>query len=86
MSSSVDWKAVKYEEAFSEELRGLQRRREMDPGFTVKDLEGVLQHLYIKEGQNWEGQGDVQDISIAATIAAYECFISQWKADKTAVN
>ena len=80
MSSSVDWKAVKYEEAFKEELRGLERRRELDPRFTIVELEGVLHHLYIKEGQNWDGRGDVQDISIAATIAAYECFIAQWKA------
>jgi hypothetical protein len=81
MSSSVEWKEIKYIEVFEEELRGLERRRESDPFCTVKDIEGLLQHLYIMDGADWYGRGDVQDIAMAATIAAYECFIAQWKAD-----
>jgi hypothetical protein len=81
MSSSVEWKSIKYEEVFQEELRGLKRRRESDPLCTVGDIEGVLQHLYIMDGADWYGRGDVQDITMAATIAAYENFIAQWKAE-----
>jgi hypothetical protein len=81
MSSSVEWKEIKYTEVFEEELRGLQRRRESDPLCTVKDIEGLLQHLYIMDGADWYGRGDVQDITMAATIAAYEYFIAEWKAD-----
>ena len=82
MSSSVDWKDVKYTEIFEEELRGLLRRRASDPLCTSKDIEGILQHLYIMDGADWYGRGDVQDITMAATIAAYEHFIAQWKAEK----
>jgi hypothetical protein len=81
MSSSVEWRDVKYGEIFEEELRGLQRRRELDPHCTVEDIRGVLQHLYIMDGADWYGRGDVQDITIAATIAAYERFVTQWKAE-----
>jgi len=81
MSSSVKWKEIKYEEVFEEELRGLERRRESDPNCKVEDIEGLLQHLYIMDGADWYGRGDVQDITMAATIAAYEHFIAQWKAD-----
>jgi hypothetical protein len=80
MSSSVEWKEIKYTEVFEEELRGLERRRESDPHCTVGDIEGLLQHLYIMDGADWYGRGDVQDIIMAATIAAYEHFIAQWKA------
>ncbi len=80
MSSSVEWKEIKYTEVFEEELRGLERRRESDPHCTVGDIEGLLQHLYIMDGADWYGRGDVQDITMAATIAAYELFIAQWKA------
>jgi hypothetical protein len=79
---SVEWRDVKYQEIFDQEIRGLQRRRESDPNCTVTDLEGVLQHLYIMDGADWYGRGDVQDIIMAATIAAYEHFIAQWKRDK----
>jgi hypothetical protein len=80
--SSVEWKDVKYEEIFEQELRGLARRRESDQRCKVEDIEGVLQHLYIMDGADWYGRGDVQDIIMAATIAAYEHFIAQWKAEK----
>ena len=82
MKSSVDWRAVKHEEVFEQELKGLQRRREMDALCTVKDIESVLRQLYIMDGQNWDGLGEPQDISIAATIAAHEHFIAQWKAEE----
>jgi hypothetical protein len=83
MKASVDWKEKKYEEVFEEELRGLDRRRQADPCCTIKDIEGVLQHLYIMDGADWYGRGDVQDIIMAATIAAYEYFIARWKLDKS---
>jgi hypothetical protein len=81
MSSSVEWKEIKYREIFDEELRGLVRRRGADPNCTVKDIEGVLQNLYTMDGADWYGRGDVQDITMAATIAAYEHFIADWKAE-----
>jgi hypothetical protein len=77
---SVEWRDIKYQEVFDQEIRGLRRRREADTSCTVTDLEGVLQHLYIMDGADWYGRGDVQDIIMAATIAAYEHFIAQWKA------
>lgn len=83
MSSSVEWKDVKYREVFEEELRGLTRRKESDPRCTVKDIEGVLEHLYIMDGADWYGRGEVQDTVMAATIAAHEHFVAQWKASST---
>ncbi|MDR3167377.1 MAG: hypothetical protein LBT93_05490 [Treponema sp.] len=82
MASSVDWRDSKYQEVFEQEIRGLLRRRESDPACTVADLEGVLQHLYHMDGADWVGRGEVQDISLRATIAAYEHSIAQWKAEK----
>jgi hypothetical protein len=78
--ASVAWRDVKYEETFEQEIRGLRRRRESDPGCTVQDLEGILQHLYHMDGADWAGRGEVQDIIMAATIAAYEHFIAEWNA------
>jgi len=82
MSSSVAWRDVKYNEIFEQELRGLERRRKSDPHCTVEDIERVLQNLYIMDGADWYGRGEVQDITMAATIAAYEHFIAEWKLEK----
>ena len=81
MSASIEWRETKYETIFEQELRGLTRRREADSSCTVEDIEKVLQSLYIMDGADWYGRGDVQDIIMAATIAAHEYFIAMWKAE-----
>jgi hypothetical protein len=80
VASSVEWRDIKYDEIFEQELRGLERRRLSDRACTVEDLERVLRHLYIMDGADWYGRGGVQDVTMAATIAAYEHFIARWKA------
>ena len=79
MGISEEWREIKYKEAFEEEMRGLERRRRADPGCKPEDLEGILKALYIMDGADWGGRGDVQDTVMSATIAAYERFIAQWK-------
>jgi hypothetical protein len=83
MGFSEDWRGIKYNETFEEELRGLERRRAADPNCTVADIEGTLKHLYIMDGADWGGRGGVQDAVMAATIAAYEHFVARWKAEIT---
>jgi hypothetical protein len=82
MGVSEEWRDVKYRETFEQELRGLERRRAADPHCKIEDIEGSLKHLYIMDGADWGGRGGVQDTVIAATIAAYEHCIAQWKAEK----
>jgi hypothetical protein len=82
MGASEEWRDVKYTETFEQELRGLERRRKADPNCAVADLEGILKHLYVMDGADWGGRGDVQDTIMAATIAAYEHFIAEWKAEE----
>ena len=84
MGVSEEWRDIKYTETFEAELRALERRRQADPNCKIADLEGILKHLHIMDGAGWAGRGEVQDTVMAATIAAYERFIAQWKADVAA--
>jgi hypothetical protein len=81
MSLSAEWKDVKYQETFEEEIRGLNRRRQFDAACKIEDLEGILRNLYILDGADQDGRGSLQDTIIAARIAAYEHFITQWKSE-----
>jgi len=74
------WQKIKYEEVFEQEIRGLERRLANDPSCKAEDLEAILKNLYIMEGADIGGRGALQDIIIAATIAAYEHFIHDLKA------
>jgi hypothetical protein len=81
MGESESWQVVKYQSIFDDETRGLIRRRQSDPDCKIEDLEGILKNLYIMDGADWGGRGPLQDIIMAATIAAYERFIANWKAE-----
>ena len=74
------WRGKKYDEVFETTVTALERRREVDPRFSVADAEGQLKHLYIQDGNDQLGRGDLQDIILGATIAAFEHFIAEWKA------
>ncbi len=75
----ADWREQKYAEVFEGSLRALAARRELEPGFGFGDAQGILDHLYISEGNDWIGRGELGDIVMSATVAAYEYFISEWK-------
>lgn len=79
MNQTTEWIDAKYKQVFDEETLGLERRRKNDPNCTLQDLQGVLKNLYILDGNDWTGRGQLQDSTLSATIAAYELFINQWK-------
>jgi len=79
MALSKEWQDIKYKEVFEQETRGLARRCELDPNCKIEDLEGILNNLYIMDGADQGGRGSLQDTVMAATIAAYEGFISSLK-------
>lgn len=71
------WKETTYDDTYSTTLRSLQRRRADDPSFTLDDAKGQLRHLYVNDGNNWVGRGELQDIIVQAMIDAYECYIAE---------
>jgi len=79
MALSKEWQDIKYKEVFDQEIRGLKRRCENDSSCKIQDLEGILNNLYIMDGADQGGRGALQDTVMAATIAAYEDFISSRK-------
>ena len=77
-----DWQERKREDVYSSVLRGLERRRQADPTFTIDDARSALEHLYVLDGNDWLGRGELGDIISAATLAAYEYFIHEWMKEK----
>jgi hypothetical protein len=81
MAKNGDWREELYAKTFDQETLGLERRRAVDPNCTAGDIEGTLRSLYVMDGADWLGRGEVQDIAMAATIAAYEHIIARWQAE-----
>ena len=82
MAETTEWEDTTYRYAFEQEMRGLERRRAYDPNLSVEELKYMLESLYISQGNNYEGRGAVADLTLAATIAAYERFIDEWEGGK----
>ncbi|MCL2759001.1 MAG: hypothetical protein FWD22_02190 [Treponema sp.] len=78
MAVSNEWQDTKYNEIFEQEIRGLTRRMQSDTSCKVEDLEGILKNLYIRHGSD-QDHGGIQEVIMAATIAAYEHFIDKMK-------
>ena len=66
-----------FQEVFDDETRLLVRRRAADMSCTIDDIQGILDSLYVVDGNNAEERSSVQHIALSATIAAYEAFIHQ---------
>ncbi|HBG36013.1 MAG TPA: hypothetical protein VLZ44_08340 [Treponemataceae bacterium] len=82
MSETDAWIEETYKDVFDEEIRGLERRCAHDPSCSIADLQGILDALYISEGNDQEGRGQRGDAIMAARIAAYEQFIGEMKKNK----
>jgi hypothetical protein len=81
MAKDDDWREDLYAKTYDQETLGLERRRTADPSCTAADIEAVLRSLYVLDGADWLGRGEVQDIAMAATIAAYEHAVARWRAE-----
>ncbi|PKL07841.1 MAG: hypothetical protein CVV51_12070 [Spirochaetae bacterium HGW-Spirochaetae-7] len=77
--SSTGWKEKAYVDTYDDTLGSLQRRRAEDPSFDAASARGVLKHLYIQDGNDWVGRGELQDIVMQATLDAYEFFLARWE-------
>jgi hypothetical protein len=81
--SSIEWKEKAYDDAYSKTLVSLARKRSEDAAYSLDDARGVLKHLYIQDGNDWVGRGELQDIVMQATIDAYERFIAEWESARS---
>jgi hypothetical protein len=72
----------KYIQVFEDTCYFVARRKYTDPRFSIADLERLLDTAYTREGNDWVGRGAVADIVNAATIAAYEHMLIEWKKEQ----
>ena len=80
----ADWPQRKHAEVFDRVCLDLERRRARDPAFTPAELEGLLKTAYVNQGNDWVGKGAVSETLQAATIAAYEHDLAEWKKEPPA--
>jgi hypothetical protein len=76
----MDWQDRKFDEVFENVCSGLEWRAKNDPSFNKRSLEESLRSLYSHQGNNWDGRGEVAEITLSATIAAFEHVLAEFDA------
>ncbi len=72
-----DWREVTYNEVFENICHDLELRRE-EQGFGIDEVRRQLEGLYIQQGSDWTGRGEVARITLNATVAAFEHTLAEW--------
>ena len=85
--SMTDIYDEKFREVFEETVDFLEERRANNPSFTLESLENYLKNLYVQQGNDWDGRGELFNAVQSATIAAHESVMLRWKKEaEAAVN
>lgn len=74
-----DFKNQRFNHTFEQVQAKIIWRQQTDPNFTIEVLEGLLEGLYIYEGNDWVGRGELGSIDLNATIAAHEHVLAEWR-------
>jgi len=80
----TSWRDAAYNSKFENTVKFIQNMKNTDPTFTIKELEGMLQSEYDREGLAWDGRGEVVEIAIQATIAAMQHELVIWRKELAA--
>ncbi len=69
-----------YDDSFDNAFSYYILRRREDPDFTKESLQGLMESLYVRQGNNWDGRGQAKEMSLSGMIAAGELVLAQWDA------
>lgn len=73
------WQEQKYQTVFDDVCAFIDDQRQTNPDFTRAYLEAMLEQAYKRDGNDWEGRGLAYQITLSATIAAYEQRLADWR-------
>jgi len=76
---TTEWRELTYRDAFNNAVIYVKNMRKKDPGFTLNDLKAMLQSEYDRQGQAWDGRGEVVELTIEATIAGMQQELTRWQ-------
>lgn len=69
---------IKFEEEYDKIYYSIKDQLLNDPKYTYAHLKSFLESLYIHEGQDWYGRGELFQVKINARIAAAESLIDEF--------
>ncbi|QGU94289.1 hypothetical protein GOM49_03405 [Clostridium bovifaecis] len=75
----TNWEEMHFNKIFEETYNSLKYAVDNSCNYTIENLKGLLQNLYVQQGNNQLGRGEAMDISVDAQIAACETLLAEYK-------
>jgi len=66
-----------FEKSYEDTL-GMLELKSQNKSFDITDIQGELNTLYIYEGHDWVGRGELKNSDIRGEILAYQVFIKNY--------
>lgn len=79
-----EWEERLYDRTFEDTCARIRLLRYHRPDLRREEVEGTLEALYVKQGNDPTSHGGPGDVIHAATIAAYEAVLAQWRKEEEA--
>ena len=67
-----------FDDSFDDAYEYFLYRKQNDREFSRDFLQGLLESLYVRQGNNWDGRGQAKDLAQSGMIAAAEMVLQQW--------
>ena len=67
-----------FDENYERTLHRLQTASQ-SVSFSLETINGELTALYLYEGHDWTGRGELKQAEIAGSILAYQVFLRRWQ-------
>ena len=68
----------RYGDTFDSVYDSLKEMVLKDPDHVEEYARGILKNLYISQGNDWTGRGEIGNAGLGASIAAYECILAEY--------
>jgi len=77
----ADYLDQRYDDTFEAVFEGLSEMARMTPVNAERHIRQTLKCLYVRQGNDWTGRGDIGNAGLDASVAAHEAVLAELTAN-----
>lgn len=82
--SMTNYLNERYDDTFMSVYAALLEMARLAPDKAERHIRQTLKHLYVRQGNDWTGRGDIGNAGLDASVAAHEAVLAELSVSATA--
>ncbi|MFA6822379.1 MAG: hypothetical protein WCR32_01100 [Geobacter sp.] len=82
--SMTNYLNERYDDTFMSVYAALLEMARLAPDKTERHIRQTLKYLYVRQGNDWTGRGDIGNAGLDASVAAHEAVLAELSVSATA--